>query len=296
MGLLPWFRAVCGGAFRLARGVDWSARNRPQRMQGRRCAVGHPVGVWCDGPIVTTGGTTACRPLILVWAHVTQARHSLGAWSGRAARRLIGRHWQTSLKTASNGPRPCAKQQDHRIRFIRVSGINVSSSVRDVISYCTIMINPTCHGTTDCPQNQRHGAGPSMPHRQTLWHYVKGRPAMRLKSEIWVKAYLRVRSAAGVSAMVVRHGDDDAGAVFIKVATLDGRATLYGPAPSGFEPTGADRRWVAHLAKPTTTEADVDAYLERQADFDPDLWVIEVEDRAGRHFLDDWLMSDKPGG
>lgn len=135
-----------------------------------------------------------------------------------------------------------------------------------------------------------------MPHRQTLWHYVKGRPAMRLKSEIWVKAYLRVRSAAGVSAMVVRHGDDDAGAVFIKVATLDGRATLYGPAPSGFEPTGADRRWVAHLAKPTTTEADVDAYLERQADFDPDLWVIEVEDRAGRHFLDDWLMSDKPGG
>ena len=120
---------------------------------------------------------------------------------------------------------------------------------------------------------------------------------MRLKTEIWVKAYLRARSAAGVSAMVVRHGDDDAGAVFIKVATLDGRATLYGPAPSGFEAGqdlgGGDRRWVAHLAKPTTTEADVDAYLERQADFDSDLWVIEVEDRAGRHFLDDWLMSEK---
>jgi hypothetical protein len=120
---------------------------------------------------------------------------------------------------------------------------------------------------------------------------------MRLKTEIWVKAYLRVRSAEGVSAMVVRHGDDDAGAVFIKVATLDGRAALYGPAPSGFEAgqdlRGADRRWVAHLAKPNTTEAEVDAYLERQADFDPDLWVIEVEDRAGRHFLDDWLMSDK---
>jgi hypothetical protein len=119
---------------------------------------------------------------------------------------------------------------------------------------------------------------------------------MRLKTEIWVKAYLRVRSAEGVSAMVVRHGDDDAGAVFIKVATLDGRAALYGPAPSGFEPShpglqGIDRRWVPHLATPTTTEADVDAYLSRQADFDPDLWVIEIEDRAGRHFLDDWLVQ-----
>jgi ribokinase len=121
--------------------------------------------------------------------------------------------------------------------------------------------------------------------------------AMRLKTEIWVKAYLRVRSAESVSAMVVRHGDDDAGAIFIKIATLDGRATLYGPAPSGFEPTGgdrigSDRRWVPHLAKPTTTEADVDAYLEQQADFDPDLWVIEVEDRQGRHFLDDWLAKE----
>jgi hypothetical protein len=119
---------------------------------------------------------------------------------------------------------------------------------------------------------------------------------MRLKTEIWVKAYLRVRSAEGVSAMVVRHGDDDAGAVFIKVATLDGRAALYGPAPSGFEPShpglqGIDRRWVPHLATPTTTEADVDTYLSRQADFDPDLWVIEIEDRAGRHFLDGWLVQ-----
>jgi hypothetical protein len=115
---------------------------------------------------------------------------------------------------------------------------------------------------------------------------------MRLKTEIWVKAYLRVRSAESVSAMLVRHGDDDAGAVFVKVATLDGRASLYGPAPSGFEPTGADRRWTPHLAKASTTEAEVDAYLERQIDYDPDLWIIEIEDRAGRHFLDDWLVKD----
>ena len=30
----------------------------------------------------------------------------------------------------------------------------------------------------------------------------------------------------------------------------------------------------------------MDAALGRQRRFDPDLWVIEVEDRAGRHLLD----------
>jgi hypothetical protein len=33
-------------------------------------------------------------------------------------------------------------------------------------------------------------------------------------------------------------------------------------------------------------EAEVDAALSRQRGFDPDLWVIEVEDREGRHLLD----------
>jgi hypothetical protein len=116
---------------------------------------------------------------------------------------------------------------------------------------------------------------------------------MRLKTEIWVKAYLRARSGDGVSAMVVRHGDDDAGAIFVKVAFLDGHAALYGPAPAGFHGTETDRQWVAHLAKHTTTEADVDDYLARQISYDPDLWIIEVEDRGMRHFLDSWLVKSR---
>ena len=114
---------------------------------------------------------------------------------------------------------------------------------------------------------------------------------MRLKSEIWVKAYLRSCAAAGAPAFVIRHGDDDAGAIFIKVSRLDGTARLFGPAPAGLEADGAirDRQWVAHIDREGASEADVETYLGRQAEFDSDLWVVEVEDRQGRHFLDAWL-------
>jgi hypothetical protein len=112
---------------------------------------------------------------------------------------------------------------------------------------------------------------------------------VRLKSEIWVRAYLRACAVAGVTAVVLRHGDDDAGAIFIKINRLDGTARLFGPAPAGLELGVQERQWVPHLDAPGTGEAEVDAHLARQAEFDPDLWVIEVEDREGRHHLDTWL-------
>ncbi|HEX7075841.1 MAG TPA: DUF1491 family protein [Hyphomicrobiaceae bacterium] len=114
---------------------------------------------------------------------------------------------------------------------------------------------------------------------------------MRLKAEIWAKAYLRSCAAAGVAAAVVRHGDDDAGAIFIKVNRLDGTARLFGPAPAGFDTGQFERQWIAHLDGPEATEAEVDAYLARQVAFDGDLWILELEDRQGRHFLDPWLAS-----
>ncbi len=112
---------------------------------------------------------------------------------------------------------------------------------------------------------------------------------MRLKSEIWVRAYLRACAVAGAVAVVARHGDDDAGAIFIKINRLDGTARLFGPAPAGIEMGVHDRQWIPHLDASGTREAEVDAHLERQVKFDPDLWVIEVEDREGRHLLDGWL-------
>lgn len=113
---------------------------------------------------------------------------------------------------------------------------------------------------------------------------------MRLKAEIWVQAYLRICAANGLAAVLVRRGDADAGAIYVRVSRLDGRSDLFGPASAGLEGADIDRRFTACLSGGPATDADVDAYLSRQADFDPDYWLVEVEDRAGRHALGDWLM------
>lgn len=112
---------------------------------------------------------------------------------------------------------------------------------------------------------------------------------MRVKSELWVKAYIRRCAAEGIPAAVVRRGDADAGVVFVKVTRLDGTAELYGPAPAGLARDDGEPRWAAlSEAKP---EADVELRLGREREMDPDLWIIEVEDRQGRHLLDDWLAK-----
>lgn len=114
---------------------------------------------------------------------------------------------------------------------------------------------------------------------------------MRLKSEIWVKAYIRRCQVAGAPAVVVKHGDDDAGAIYIRVSRLDGQAALFGPAPAGLSGADFDRRWVSLLGDGFVTDGDVQSYLDREARFDSDLWIVEVEDRQGRDFLGDDLLG-----
>ncbi|MGH6736107.1 MAG: DUF1491 family protein [Methyloceanibacter sp.] len=108
---------------------------------------------------------------------------------------------------------------------------------------------------------------------------------MRVKSEIWVLAYLRRCQAEAVPAVIVRRGDAAAGAIFICVDLLDGTVSLYGPAPAGFVGGETERRWVRCLGVGPVGSAEARTYLARQREFDPDLWIIEIEDRAGRHFL-----------
>lgn len=108
---------------------------------------------------------------------------------------------------------------------------------------------------------------------------------MRLSSEFWIKAHMRRCTAGGAFAVVARHGDDRSGAVFLKINLLDGRARLLGPAPAGMSGSEGERQFQVHVEP--APEADVDRYIARQVEFDADLWVIEIEDRQGRSFLDD---------
>src|SRR5258706_13900438 len=111
---------------------------------------------------------------------------------------------------------------------------------------------------------------------------------MRMKSGIWVAAYVRRCNGEGAFAAVRRRGADEAGAIFIKLNRLDGTADIYVPAPqSAFEDSHpTDRAFSPGLPVLPAPEADVEAYLAGQIRFDPDVWVVEAEDRAGRHFLD----------
>src|SRR4051812_41109688 len=111
---------------------------------------------------------------------------------------------------------------------------------------------------------------------------------MRLKSAIWVAAYVRRCHVEDVFAAVRRRGAEEAGAIFIKVNRLDGTAELFAPAPQAAfdEAHPTDRAFSRSLGEAPVPEAKVEERLAREIRFDPDTWIVEVEDRAGRHFLD----------
>jgi hypothetical protein len=110
---------------------------------------------------------------------------------------------------------------------------------------------------------------------------------MRLKTALWVAAYLRRCQVEGVFGVVRRRGAEDAGAVFIRICRLDGTSDLFGPAPqSEFDVAReTDRAFTSSLKERPAPDASVEAYLAREIKFDPDVWIVEVEDRAGRNFL-----------
>lgn len=104
---------------------------------------------------------------------------------------------------------------------------------------------------------------------------------LRLKTRFWIDAYLTRLRGLDIPAYVVAHGDDTGGAVLVKLNTMDGQAGLY---QRSYDIMSDTQRWVV---LDQGAEAEVDASIARQRGYDPDLWVIEVEDRKGRHLLDE---------
>ena len=101
-----------------------------------------------------------------------------------------------------------------------------------------------------------------------------------LSTDIWVGALIRRAELAGAFATVARKGDPRAGAVLVKA--VDRRAAiarLYSEAVRG----DGERFWMQPVK--STSEPDLDAYVGRAARIDPDVWVVEIEDVEGRHFL-----------
>lgn len=105
----------------------------------------------------------------------------------------------------------------------------------------------------------------------------------RLPTNLWVQAGLALCSGRGIPAMVLNKGDPHTGVVLVKIATLDGQARLL----TQQRDLDGVLQWIDALPKQTApAETDADDYIARARARDPDLWVIEIEDRAGRNPFD----------
>ena len=109
--------------------------------------------------------------------------------------------------------------------------------------------------------------------------------APRLKAGIFVRALVRRAEVAGAAAYVVRKGHEEAGAVILKISRLDGSCLVLNQARAG----DGELVWARPLGD-WMDEARARAWFDKQIKFDPDLWIVEIEDRQGRAFVDEKIV------
>ncbi len=108
----------------------------------------------------------------------------------------------------------------------------------------------------------------------------------RLNSGFWIQSYLHRLQLAEIPAFVVAKGDPESGAVLVKLNLLDGTARLY---QRSYDLMAEKRIW---MMIEEGEDARIDEQLGRHSRRDPDLWIVEVEDRAGRSLLDERGLSE----
>ncbi|HZK91760.1 MAG TPA: DUF1491 family protein [Stellaceae bacterium] len=109
----------------------------------------------------------------------------------------------------------------------------------------------------------------------------------RLKSSIQVKALVRRCDLAAIGVAVTARGDPDAGAILVKLCGRDPGAVVLAQARRADGTLG----WLRATGAASVAEADADAYIARQRQRDPDLWVVEIETAAPETVLDDGIIA-----
>lgn len=109
---------------------------------------------------------------------------------------------------------------------------------------------------------------------------------MRVKSGLWVAAFVRRCHLEGAPAVVMRRGAEEAGAIFVVVDRLDGSNDLYAPAPQAEFAEAAPSDRLFQLVQGAVDAEALRNAIARETRFDPDVWVVALEDRSGRSFLD----------
>ncbi len=106
---------------------------------------------------------------------------------------------------------------------------------------------------------------------------------IQITSEIWVAAYRKLLERQGIPIFINRTGDKTAGVILVKVSKMDGLASLY---HNVLQLTG-QREWSEYCSD---TEERINQIIKKQCLFDQDVWILEIEDPKGRHFLDDFSL------
>ena len=102
----------------------------------------------------------------------------------------------------------------------------------------------------------------------------------RIKTELWVQAFLRRCNVQGIFGAVLQRGNAEAGSLIIVINHLNGTHTLLIPPPGPAYDEVGERRF--EIATPEPLQwPEVQIRLDKAKSFDSDLWVIEVEDRNG---------------
>ena len=109
-----------------------------------------------------------------------------------------------------------------------------------------------------------------------------------LLSSFLIQATIRTAACAGVIITVVQHGDDDVGSLMLKINLLNGTAVVLTSTRYNDEHV-----WIPTQSGEPIPDREADLYLEKQRQIDPDLWILEIEDKQGRVWFPGKLMMDE---
>lgn len=99
----------------------------------------------------------------------------------------------------------------------------------------------------------------------------------RLPTELWVTAHLRQCTAKGIHHYVVHKGAEAAGTVMVKIIIAGSGCKLLNQSRD----EDGNMGWMDVFDGALVEEKKADDYIQRNIKRDPDIWVIEVEDKSG---------------
>ncbi len=100
----------------------------------------------------------------------------------------------------------------------------------------------------------------------------------RLKTKLVVQAAVRLCAMRAVPITVARRGDEDAGTILVKLNRADLGCIVLAQTRN----QSGELAWLRATGDAPVDEPTADAYIARQVKRDPDVWVVEIEDREGR--------------